>query len=191
VSLLAAVFVANGLTPVRVVFSSAGLAPLVAAMWLLSDRQAALVGITAVGTVALSGFLGTVNPVTAIVQTVVFVAIAVVVRMYASWMADVLVGLQQSRRTTLRAVLALAWPRDRLSAGEGDRLTIREHQVAELAVQGYVTREIAAKLAIGERTVETHLANVYAKLGVHSKLELVRFATRLGLRPGPEASSSE
>ena len=32
---------------------------------------------------------------------------------------------------------------------------------------------------IGERTVETHLANIYAKFGVHSRMELLRFAAEL------------
>ncbi|MGB0091697.1 MAG: helix-turn-helix transcriptional regulator [Solirubrobacteraceae bacterium] len=41
-------------------------------------------------------------------------------------------------------------------------------------------REIAGSLFIGERTVESHLASVYAKLGVDSKLQLVRNATELG-----------
>ena len=189
--LLAAIFVANGLTPVRVVFSSAALVPLVAAMWLLSDRQATVVGLAAVAMVALSGLLGTVSAITAVVQFFVFVVIAVLVRTYASWLADILVGLQQTRRTTLKAALGLTWPRDRLPASEGEALTLREHNVAELAVQGYTAREMAAALGIGERTVESHLANVYAKLGVHSKLELVRYATRLGLRLGPEASATD
>jgi DNA-binding CsgD family transcriptional regulator len=60
-------------------------------------------------------------------------------------------------------------------------LSGREGEVATLAAQGHSAREIAARLFIGERTVETHLANVYAKLGVASKVELVRRASELGL----------
>lgn len=189
--LLAAIFVANGLTPARVVFTSLGLVPVIAAMWLLSDRQAALVGLAAVVIVAVSGLVGTVNLITAIAQLVAFIAIAVLVRIYASWMGEVLIGLQQPRRRPLQAALRLAWPRDRRPVGAGEGLTPRERQVAELAVQGHTAREMADALSIGERTVESHLANVYAKLGVRSKLELVRFAARLGLRAGPEASTDE
>ena len=53
--------------------------------------------------------------------------------------------------------------------------------MARLAAQGRSAREIGAQLFIGERTVETHLANAYAKLGVTSKLDLVRRAGELGL----------
>jgi DNA-binding CsgD family transcriptional regulator len=53
-------------------------------------------------------------------------------------------------------------------------LTRREREVARLAAAGGTAREIADTLVIGERTVETHLAHVYAKLGVKSKLELIR-----------------
>ena len=60
-------------------------------------------------------------------------------------------------------------------------LTRREREVAQLAAQGLSAKEIASRLAIGERTVETHLARAYAKLGLASKIDLVRHASELGL----------
>lgn len=60
-------------------------------------------------------------------------------------------------------------------------LTPREKDVAELAARGYTAAEIADQLFIGRRTVESHLANIYPKLGVSSKRELVIRAADLGL----------
>jgi DNA-binding CsgD family transcriptional regulator len=57
-------------------------------------------------------------------------------------------------------------------------LTAREKQVVDLAAAGFTAREIGARLFIGERTVETHLANSYSKLGVSSKRELVQRSHR-------------
>jgi DNA-binding CsgD family transcriptional regulator len=48
-----------------------------------------------------------------------------------------------------------------------------------LAAEGLTAREIGERLFISERTVTTHLTNVYAKLGVESKLDLVRRAPQL------------
>jgi DNA-binding CsgD family transcriptional regulator len=189
IGILAAIFMANRLTAVRL--TSLGLVPLIVAMWLLSDRQAALVGLVAVVMVVVGGFIGIVNPLTASAQLVAFVVIALLVRMYASWMGEVLIGLQQGRRSTLAAALRLAWPRDPKPAAGAESLTPRENQVADLAIQGYTMREIASTLSIGERTVESHLANVYAKLGVRSRLELVQLAPRFGLRPPPSGASTE
>lgn len=62
-----------------------------------------------------------------------------------------------------------------------DSLTKREREVARLAVQGMHAAGIGARLGISERTVETHLANAYAKLGVASKVDLARDAADLGL----------
>ena len=62
-------------------------------------------------------------------------------------------------------------------------LTAAERRVATLAAEGRTNREVAAALFLGERTVETHLSHVYAKLGVRSRAELART-----FRPGEQSS---
>ncbi|MGH3818679.1 MAG: response regulator transcription factor [Pseudonocardiaceae bacterium] len=64
-------------------------------------------------------------------------------------------------------------------------LTRREHQVVALAASGYTAPQIATRLHIGVRTVESHLAHSYPKLGVTSKQQLVQYAAELGLKPAP------
>jgi pimeloyl-ACP methyl ester carboxylesterase/DNA-binding CsgD family transcriptional regulator len=59
-------------------------------------------------------------------------------------------------------------------------LSRREREVVRLAVAGQTALEIARRLYISDRTVETHLANAYIKLGVQSKFELARRAEELG-----------
>ncbi len=61
-------------------------------------------------------------------------------------------------------------------------LTAAERRVAALVAEGRTNREVAAALFLGERTVETHLSHVYAKLGVRSRVELART-----FRPDSEA----
>jgi DNA-binding CsgD family transcriptional regulator len=51
-------------------------------------------------------------------------------------------------------------------------LTAAERRVAALVAEGRTNREVAAALFLGERTVETHLSHVYAKLGIRSRAEL-------------------
>ncbi len=63
----------------------------------------------------------------------------------------------------------------------GGALTSREKDVVRLAIEGYSAPQIGRKLFISERTVETHLANAYAKLGVESRFELIRRAGKLKL----------
>ena len=62
-----------------------------------------------------------------------------------------------------------------------DALSRREREVALLASRGETAAEIAGQLFISERTVESHLVNVYAKLGLRSKSELIRRADELGI----------
>lgn len=71
-------------------------------------------------------------------------------------------------------------PRRRVVSGP-DALSRREREVAMLAARGETAGEIAARLSIGERTVETHLTGIYAKLDVRSKSDLIRRASEFGL----------
>jgi pimeloyl-ACP methyl ester carboxylesterase/DNA-binding CsgD family transcriptional regulator len=71
-------------------------------------------------------------------------------------------------------------PRRRDAIGAG-ALSRREREVAVLASYGETAAQIAEHLFVSERTVETHLASIYIKLGVRSKTELIRRADQLGL----------
>ncbi|HEY5170482.1 MAG TPA: helix-turn-helix transcriptional regulator, partial [Acidimicrobiia bacterium] len=64
-------------------------------------------------------------------------------------------------------------------------LTSRELEVVQLAIEGLATREIGERLFIGRRTVETHLTNAYAKLGIRSRVELVRIADQFAEPAAP------
>ncbi|MFQ5854459.1 MAG: response regulator [Anaerolineae bacterium] len=59
-------------------------------------------------------------------------------------------------------------------------LTPREIEVLRLIAQGYTNRQIAETLTISIRTVETHRANLMGKLGLRSRVELVRYARERG-----------
>jgi two-component system response regulator NreC len=60
-------------------------------------------------------------------------------------------------------------------------LTQREKEVLELLVYGHTNAEVAEKLCISDRTVETHRTNITGKLGLKSRADLVRFAIDNGL----------
>jgi len=86
-------------------------------------------------------------------------------------------GLEQD------AVLALGRfaKRAREGAEVAAELTAREHQVLELLSDGHTMRQIATRLNISPRTVETHVAKIYRKLGVQTRVQAVSRAATLGL----------
>ena len=53
------------------------------------------------------------------------------------------------------------------------QLTERERTVLELLARGFATRQIVRRLGVSESTVRTHVQNILAKLGVHSRLQAV------------------
>lgn len=65
-------------------------------------------------------------------------------------------------------------------------LTPREREVFGLASRGLRNAEIAEALFLSEKTVKTHLRNIYGKLGLSSKADLRVFAHKIGMVPGPE-----
>ena len=62
-----------------------------------------------------------------------------------------------------------------------DGLTEREQEVLKLIADALSNQEIADKLTISVKTVERHRANIMAKLNMHSRTELVKYAIRKGL----------
>ena len=67
------------------------------------------------------------------------------------------------------------------TASAHPRLTPREQEVMRLLAEGFTTREIGKRLFISPKTVENHRANIMKKLDLHSTIDLVRQAARLGL----------
>jgi DNA-binding NarL/FixJ family response regulator len=64
-----------------------------------------------------------------------------------------------------------------------DALTEREREVLHLAAEGLSNPDIAARLSISPRTVETHRANLMRKLGLKTQTDLIRYALKRGILP--------
>jgi DNA-binding NarL/FixJ family response regulator len=62
-----------------------------------------------------------------------------------------------------------------------DTLTSREQQIMVMVTEGFSTNEIGEKLFISPKTVENHRSSIMRKLNLHSTIELVRYAAKLGL----------
>ncbi len=60
-------------------------------------------------------------------------------------------------------------------------VSVREREVLLLAARGLSSKGIAAKLFISERTVQTHLASIYDKLGAKNKTEAMLLAIKYGI----------
>jgi DNA-binding NarL/FixJ family response regulator len=60
-------------------------------------------------------------------------------------------------------------------------LTQREREILRYIAQGFSKKEIASKLNLSVKTIETHSSNLMSKLGIHDRVELTRYAIREGL----------
>ena len=61
-----------------------------------------------------------------------------------------------------------------------DGLTNREREILKLIAEGHTNQEIAELLVLSVATVQTHRAHIMAKLGLHSRTELIKYAIRRG-----------
>lgn len=72
---------------------------------------------------------------------------------------------------------------NRGAVGEAEDVTLtgRQREVLQLIAEGHTTRNIAGRLNLSIKTVETHRANIMHRLGVNDVAALVRYALRVGL----------
>jgi DNA-binding NarL/FixJ family response regulator len=69
----------------------------------------------------------------------------------------------------------------RAETGERPDLSAREIEVLEHAARGFTVGQIARRLVLSPRTIETHLGNAYRKLGVRNRVQALARASALGL----------
>ena len=166
--LLAAIFVADISTPPTDVISSLYVVPAAAAAAVLPSRWAVGAFVTALG-LQITGLLLQRSPLVSVLAAAgSLLFVCVVLRL-------LFVARQRERERSREGAgrLTVSDARLRRRDHQLQPLTKRERQVAELVAQGRSASEIARQLHIGRRTVETHVARAYAKLGVTSRVELI------------------
>ena len=101
---------------------------------------------------------------------------------------DVIDGVRaaaQGESVVSAKLLTRLLPRlNRQGGGGGTELTDREREILDLLAKGLSNADIAGELTISVHTVRNHVANLSAKLGAHSKLEVLAIAVRRGLVEG-------
>ncbi|MCC6313689.1 MAG: tetratricopeptide repeat protein [Thermomicrobiales bacterium] len=101
-------------------------------------------------------------------------------RFAAAWAAGRALPLE-------RAIAEILGPPD--SSPPRIRLTGRETEILPLLVAGRTNQEIAAALFLSRRTVENHIARLFAKLGIHARRDVAGAACAAGLLPVAEEAS--
>jgi DNA-binding NarL/FixJ family response regulator len=106
-------------------------------------------------------------------------------------LAAALDAIFRGRRYLCRALDAAVVQQLEESASKGEsgiqRLTPRQRQILQFVAEGYPTREIAERLFLSVKTVESHRGQLMQRLGIFDVPGLVRFAIRHGLVP-PEST---
>ena len=81
----------------------------------------------------------------------------------------------------------MAW---NLVAADVARLSTREREIVNSLANGATAKEIAIELSISFHTVRSHIRNVYAKLGICNRVELMRWFSSGGAAPASTPTDS-
>jgi len=84
-------------------------------------------------------------------------------------------------RSLVHNLMKSARQEPRIADAGYSKLTAREQEIMRLLAEGHSAKQIAENLFISPKTVENHRANIMAKLDLHSAMDLVRYAAKLGL----------
>jgi two-component system, NarL family, response regulator NreC len=80
----------------------------------------------------------------------------------------------------------VAAERARPAAPPAEELSAREREVVRLIALGYANKEIAARLRLSVKTVETYKTRSLEKLGMRSRVDIVRYVVRRGWLSDPD-----
>lgn len=78
----------------------------------------------------------------------------------------------------LRKIAPQSVPRSLIQVSERELLTEREREVLVLIAQGCTIKEVASRLGLGIKTVDTHKYKLMRKLDIHNKAQLIKYAIR-------------
>jgi DNA-binding NarL/FixJ family response regulator len=164
---LAAIFAADMSTPKSDYFSILYIGPAAIAAAVLPRKRAAGALASALGLQTTGLLLQRSSVASVLAGAASLIFVIVVLRLLSVASRQAKYGSQEAARVALSGA-ELGTMDNQLQ-----RLTKRERQVAELVAEGRSAGEIARHLHIGRRTVETHVARTYAKLGITSRVELI------------------
>jgi DNA-binding NarL/FixJ family response regulator len=164
---LAIIFVADISTPRSDFFAILYIVPAATAAAVLPSKSAGGAFATALGLQITGLLLQRSSVATVLAGAASLMFVIVVLRLLS------VASRQQNDRGRGPARVAMSAAELGTQDNQLQPLTKRERQVAELVADGRSAREIARQLHIGRRTVETHVARAYAKLGVRSRIELI------------------
>jgi DNA-binding CsgD family transcriptional regulator len=161
-------FVAELNAPPDVPLGAVVLIPVLVSCLFLDQRwSAAILGLAIVTRVAVAS-IGDTSMDLAALEVASYVATMAIALAFMRRMAFVPAPTDFDDVMPPRQVPKLA-PPSLAAAG----LTDRERQVLDMAIHGLTAKQIGERLYIGRRTVETHLARAYGKLGARTKSELI------------------
>jgi DNA-binding CsgD family transcriptional regulator len=167
VAAIGLLFVADLFAPPDVPLGAAVIVPVLISCFFLEERWSVAVLGLAIATRIADATVGDTSAWLAALEVASYVAAVAITLSFARSVALVPKGSD--------ADPALAGTVLNLSAAslEAGGLTDRERQVLDMAIHGLTAKQIGERLFIGRRTVETHLARAYGKLGARTKSELI------------------